>query len=490
MKTLTRILCSFILAGLFQPGISTASTELDCPVENQIIASFDNGSGWNMCWDSRQRENIVLSDVSYQPADAEPYAIFNTLRLSQLHVSYDDSNVTYNDVTQFGLGGGYVSTLDENDCPHGRLIDIAGRAGICEQISTGDDSYSTASETRQSQSLSIFSTSQVGSYSYLTTWKFFADGSVQPSVGAAGALQRSSNDPHSQFGRQLEGVEDKSWLSHTHNYYWQIDFDLGQHASDDQVSEIQFTTDSDGRRAKSVTRLATESARAIDPQKMTSWLISDGDAQDPQTPGFLIEPVNYGHKHVSTVTEPHTEYDFFVTKQNDCERFVSENAKYYPECDENILEFVNDEKLTEEDIVVWHRISFHHVPRNEDRHVMHSHWDGFVMEARNLNQKTPGHTGQASERTVAAKAAASAQSDDSFQSLGNPSSGCSAYVSRNDTVKTGTSNSKTAGTVAITLDFLLLLLAGFGGLVLRNAQLRHKAQVLFLKPGQVRKHGS
>ena len=122
--------------------------------------------------------------------------------------------------------------------------------------------------------------------------------------------------------------------------------------------------------------------------------------------------MNYGHKHVSTVTEPFTEFDFFVTRQKDCERFVSENAKYYPECHENILEFVNNESIENEDIVVWHRISFHHVPRNEDRHVMHSHWDGFVMEARNLHHQTPDYEGQASLQALAVRASAGLQADD------------------------------------------------------------------------------
>lgn len=453
MKLSMRIFNRIFLAITVYLFCGTANAALDCPVEHQINASFDNGASWSMCWDSRARENIVLSNVHYQPANAEPYRVFNSLRLSQLHVSYDDSNVNYNDVTQFGLGGGYVSTLIEADCPNGQLIDIAGRAGLCKAMSTGDDSYNTSSETRQSQSLSLHSTSQVGSYAYLMTWKFFADGSVQPSIGAAGALQRSSDDEHSHHGRKLEGVEDKSWLSHTHNYYWQIDFDLGEQANDDVVSEIQFITDAEGRRARSVTSLTSESARAINPQQMTSWLISDGDANSPQTPGYLIEPVNYGHRLVSTVTEPYTDFDFFVTRQNDCERFVSENAKYYPDCDENILDFVNDESLVDEDIVVWHRISFHHVPRNEDRHVMHSHWDGFVMEARNLQRQTPGHSGQPSLQALAAIEAAELLDDEDTASAIKSTSGCSVSLSKNTHTP---------------IDFLLLLLASLLGLALRR----------------------
>lgn len=401
---MSRAYAQFALSMLLLALVLTTqpvSAALSCPVENQIEANFDNGAAWQMCWDSRVRENIVLSDVYYQPANAEPYSVFSSLRLSQLHVTYDDSNVTYNDVTQFGLGAGFISTLTEQDCPGGKLTNIGGRAGMCTLLSTGNDSYTTANETRKSQSLSVFSVSQVGSYAYLITWKFFADGSIEPSVGAAGALQRSSDDENSAFGRKLEGVPEKSWLSHTHNYYWQLDFDLGTSATDDIVSEFNFITDADGRRQRQQQSFNIEAARAIEPANMRSWIINDKQASDT-APGYLIEPVNHGHTHKDTPTTEFNEFDFFVTKQSDCERFVSENAKFNPDCDENILQFVNNESLVDEDVVLWHRVSFHHVPRNEDRHTMHSHWDGFVMQARNLNARTPGFYGTAEDTTLSA----------------------------------------------------------------------------------------
>jgi len=428
-----KIIGTVLIAGCWLLG-NSASANLSCPTENQINVQFDNGAAWQMCWDSRIRENIVLSEVHYQPVNTEPYSVFNSLRLSQLHVTYDDSNVTYNDVTQFGLGAGYISTLTEADCPGGTLANIGGRAGMCTLLSTGDDTYTTANETRKSQSLSVFSVSQVGAYAYLITWKFFADGSVEPSVGAAGALQRSSDDEASPFGRKLEGVPEKSWLSHTHNYYWQLDFDLGTEATDDIVSELNFITDTDGRRSRQRQTFTIEAARAIEPANMRAWIINDLAATDT-APGYLIEPVNHGHTHVNTPVNEFTEYDFFVTKQKDCERFVSENAKFNPDCDENILQFVDNESIENEDVVLWHRVSFHHVPRNEDRHVMHSHWDGFVMEARNLNQQTPGHSGAIAEATTTALAAveetsalAVSSSDSSF--------GCSLSPKSNPIQKT------------------------------------------------------
>lgn len=383
-----------VLAIYFMLSAPLMAADLTCPADHQISVDFDNGAGWDLCWQSKQRENIVLSEIHFSSPGQSPGQVISTLRLSQLHVAYDDSNITYNDVTQFGLGAGFVISLDDADCPGGELIDIDGRPGLCKLMLRGDDAYRTANETRLAENLTLFSISQVGSYTYLVTWKFFDDGSIAPSIGAAGALQRSSDMPQSPYGRELEGVPDKSWLSHTHNYYWRIDFDIGENATDDVVSEVSFPPDSEGRRARKVVPLLQESARKIDTDNMLAWSITSGNGDIDQAPGYLIEPLHHGHKLVRSVMEPYTDYDFFVTRQSDCERFVSENAKFNPDCGENILQFVNDESLVDQDIVVWHRISFHHVPRNEDRQHMHSHWDGFVMQARNLSLATPGHSGR------------------------------------------------------------------------------------------------
>lgn len=386
---------ALLIAGI-PTGVHASTGEaasLDCPDEYRITVDFENGAGWDFCWQSKQRENIVLSDIHFKSPDGLYTRVISSLRLAQLHVTYDDSVVTYNDVTQFGLGGGYIADLAASECADGELLNINNKQGMCKLVTQGDDAFRSTTESRLTQTLTLFSISQVGAYSYIVTWKFHDNGSIEPSVGAAGALQRSSSDAGSPFGRQLEGADGKSWLSHTHNYYWRIDFDLGANSMDDVVSEVSYRNDVSGRRVRSVERFTTETARRISPENMLSWLISDGPAQSTTAKAYAMEPLHYGHRLVRSEVESHTEFDFFVTRQSDCERFVSENQKFNPQCGDSILDFINTESLIDQDIVVWHRVSFHHIPRNEDRNRMHSHWDGFMMQARNLSSSTPGHNG-------------------------------------------------------------------------------------------------
>ncbi len=398
LKAQTSITVKWLVGFLFcalslMSAPNAFSATLSCDSEHQITHDFSDGSGWEMCWTSTRQENIVLSEIHYRSSNQKLTKVVSSIRLAQLHVTYDDSRVTYNDVTQFGLGGGYVSTLLNSDCPNGDLIDISERAGLCKQTNTDHAAFHSGDETDIKEVLTLFSVSQVGSYSYLVTWKFYDDGSIEPSIGAAGALQRSSDHEHENYGRELEGNPDKVWLSHTHNYYWRIDFDIGEDALDDVVTEVSYPLDELGRRPKKEERLLNEIARKINPEKLTSWYVTNDSDDVMEAPGYLIEPLRYGHKLVRQNHEPFTDFDFFVTRQNDCERFISENTKFNPECGDDILEYTNNESLLNQDIVVWHRISFHHVPRNEDKRHMHSHWDGFLMQARNLSPSTPKHSG-------------------------------------------------------------------------------------------------
>jgi len=230
---LPALLPSLLLGLLWVVGClypeSGESATLACADEYRITVDFENGAGWDLCWESKQRENIVLSDIHFKSADSQfndrsrdqgvsqagnGYSrVISSLRLAQLHVTYDDGLVTYNDVTQFGLGGGRIAILDEPECPAGELININDHPRMCKQITRGDDAFRTTTDSRSGEALTLFSVSHVGAYSYLVTFKLYDDGSIEPSVGAAGALQRSSDDQGSPYGRELEDAPGKSWLS-------------------------------------------------------------------------------------------------------------------------------------------------------------------------------------------------------------------------------------------------------------------------------------
>jgi len=382
---LNRFLCLALLGVLsLAPGHLLGSP--NCAADSRITHDFANGAQWDFCWESRIRENLVLSDIHYTPPEQEQFKVMGSARLSQLHVAYDDSDVTYNDVTQFGLGGNFLITLSQADCPAGQLLNVQARPALCLWQSQTDNGSSTPTRTTDAQSLNLFSVSQIGAYAYISSWTFNDDGSFEPAVGATGALQRSSANTELPFGRVLQGDPDTLWLSHTHNYYWRLDFDLGDSATDDLVSELRYVVDAQGRRSLTSDRFNTEQARQIDPAAQQVWRILDNDKTGAA--GYQIEPVRNGHRFERKEIEPETEYDFFVTVGNDCERFASQNARFNPDCLNHVLQFVDNQSVVNEDIVVWNRVAFHHVPRSEDQRHMHTHWDGFLIKPVNIHNRS------------------------------------------------------------------------------------------------------
>ncbi len=392
LKQLTLLL--FLLLCL---TLTPASAQIECESGELITQAFDNGAQWDICWESRIRENLVLSDIYYTPPEGQASLVLSEARLSQLHVAYDDSDVTYNDITQYGLGGGYLVDLTAADCPIGELLISQTRPSACKWLATGEDNFRMRNRASSAHSLNIFSVSQVGSYAYIISWLFYDDGAIEPQIGASGALQRSSASLTLPFGRVLQGDPDTLWLSHTHNYYWYLDFDLGEDATDDIVAQSRYEFDQNGIRHQQSELFTKEAALQVDPDTATAWHILDNPAPGEsvhKSRGYIIEPTRYGHRLVREETEPYTEFDFFITVAKDCERFASQNARFNPDCKNHVLQYVDDESLIDQDLAVWHRVSFHHVPRSEDQRHMHSHWDGFLIEPSNIHQSSPGLIGQ------------------------------------------------------------------------------------------------
>lgn len=385
------------LTSVRAPAQSEAFGNANCQSGQSVSVDFDNGAGWRLCVDNRARENLVLTQVRYKNSDGVDFPILASAGISQLHVAYDDSNVTYNDVTQYGLGATFMLELTEADCPNGVLLNHGNQLATCVTEQAKGSAHRTQNRRLERESLNVFSVSQVGAYTYVLDWTLHDDGTLEPAVGATGALQRSSSVTEQPFGRTLSEDADTQWLSHTHNYYWRLDFDLGDSATDDVATETSTSLTSAGQRVTQTTTFNTEQARRIDPASFQTWHVFEHVEANVSTSdnnaaprGYHIAPQRHGHRMTRKEVEPYTDYDFFVTVASDCERFASDNALFYPECTNHVLDFANDESLVNQDIVLWHRVAFHHVPRNEDQRHMHAHWDSFEMTPVNISGYSPG----------------------------------------------------------------------------------------------------
>nr|CAA6829667.1 MAG: Monoamine oxidase [uncultured Thiotrichaceae bacterium] len=358
-----------------------------CADQYYIDTTMPNQARWDMCWEHRAREGIVLHKIHYTPKGGERRMVLNEAAIAQIHVPYDDNGTRYHDVSDYGLGSRYMSALSPAECPDGNLLRFGSKQVICQQLENRDDAYSTSNDRLQGNALSLFSVSKIGAYNYIPTWRFFDDGAIEPAVGATGALQRYGNISKDDHGWLVSA--NKVGIAHLHNFFWKLDFDLAGSSRDDYVEELNFTQ-SGGRTTREMKRYTQETASDINPQTMRRWRIVDGNVTNNKG-----KPISYevrlhqsNHRDSGPDTEPFTKHDLYVTRYNRCELFASHNPGNGG-CANNLAAFVNSENIAQQDIVIWPSTTFYHMPRAEDAPHMDAHWSSISITPRDWHDKNP-----------------------------------------------------------------------------------------------------
>lgn len=381
--TVTAVLALLAVLTVVLPALPPAADAADptsCSGVFRIDQSLQNGGRWQMCWELRGLEGVVLHDVTYTPPGAAPVEVLAEASVAQIHVPYDDGQYRFHDVSDYGLGN-YVNDLQPGDCPEGSLLTLGTVHVLCQQVTGSGYRFKSYAEQAQGTTLSLFSVSHIGAYNYVVAWSFDDDGTIRPEIGATGQLQRFGGTRGTGWYVGARGFA----VAHMHNYYWRLDFDING-ADDDRVEELAASASS-GRQSFTNTRTAfpSEVARRVRPGAFRSWRVLDGTTRNaaehpisyelrPETDSIFRGP-NY---------EPFTQNEFYVTADEDCERFASHNPNLGGTCGSNLAEFVNGETLVGADLVVWYGTSFRHLPRQEDVGHMGNHWSGFSIQPRDL----------------------------------------------------------------------------------------------------------
>lgn len=375
-------LCTLVLG----MSMGTAQAAQHCADSYSIDQTLASGARWDMCWTHDNNHGIRYHHIYYTPKNGTRRMVLMDAAVAQIHVPYDDNGARYHDVSDYGLGGGYLRDLTSAECPGGTLRQYGTKNAVCTQVQQKGAAYRIGSNTAQANVLKVFSVAKVGAYVYIPQWLFYDDGRMEPSMLATGALQRFTSTAAN--GWLLSGG--RIGLSHMHNYFWRLDFDLNGTANNDIAKEINYTT-SGGKRTRSMTTFNAEAARSLSPSKQRSWLISDGSQRNAKNHliGYEIRLSEAGHREIGPSYEAYTHNDFFVTRANDCEQIASHNSRINSGCSDGLDKFVNGQSLSGQDLVAWVGISFYHMPRSEDFPKMDMHSNHFEIIPRDWHAKSP-----------------------------------------------------------------------------------------------------
>lgn len=341
-----------------------------------------------MCWEARNEEGIVLSDVRYQAPGQAQRRVLGEISLSQIQRNYDDGTASEYLVTGIGLGGDNFISITNSECSGGQLHYYSGKPVLCQSQKDAGMIYKYGSNVaRTGQSLSLISASQLGSYNYTQEWVFHENGTIEPKIGLSGNLNRYSYDPNFAWPVAQDG---NGGIGFVDNYFWRMDFDLGSSHSNDIIEQITSTLSVDRTtRSKAIETISSEAARSFSPEVKRFWRVRDASETNGVSPiSYELVLLNYDHQSTGANGEDWLSSDVFFTQYNACERFAVDNDTSTG-CAWHVKAFNNSQNLNSSDVVVWNRLSYHHLPRDEDDNVISMRWNGFKLLPRDWHATNP-----------------------------------------------------------------------------------------------------
>jgi len=374
---------------------------------------FGSGSRWEFALHRYQCEGLVISSAFYTPAGGSRRQVLATGRIAQIHVPYLTGSLHYFDITYDTDGMGdtnpddnsAVVALYPSECSGGSLFD--GNR-VCVRSEISGYAWRTMASYRADESVEAFMSTQMGAYNYINKWEFHGDGSIHVRLGLTGNLQEVQNASEVlDFGRRLNPESEsvpRVGLSHWHNVYYRLDFDIDG-SNNDRVDRISFsgtTTDPWGDSCEAglcgknkFSPIYTESAQTWSPTAAHSWFVYDKSSvnADGRRIGYELSP-SRSALHRGTTAAPWSGSEVWVTRWKNCEVFAVQNQSpsLSPGCAgaaTSVDKMTNDESVDGQDLVLWYRNSFLHIPRDEDESPMPIEWMGFELKPRSFHHQNP-----------------------------------------------------------------------------------------------------
>jgi primary-amine oxidase len=387
-----------------------AAAPAACVSSATVKETLPNGTTWQMCWHMDARAGLVLDKVYFSAKrSATPIQVLQSLRLGQLNVPYDSGETEFNDLTDYGFGAENLQTLTGDDCkggsarkgsdggPEGTRRNVlcvsAEQSGLAYRLKD-EESNTPKVYSKQGFDLVLRSISKVGWYEYVSEYRFGDSGQISARLGATGDLSPVDYVKANDGWPIGKGAKDYAAM-HYHNAFWRVDFNIAG-AGKEKVE--QYDTKVNGRGsmgAKLITSKTTVAKEGSFTKANRRWwrLVS---STSKNTDGHLRSYQLVTGANDVYEAHPETTPDVTFTQYHACEKFATGNAD--PQCrtKKTILDFAKD-KETMTNPIMWVRVGFHHVPRDEDQSPMPLHWQGFDLMPRDFTAINPaapdGRTG-------------------------------------------------------------------------------------------------
>lgn len=203
-----------------------------------------------------------------------------------------------------------------------------------------------------------------GNYQYVHRWEFRADGAIHAQVGLGGAL----HPPAPGKG-------------HIHNFYFRLDFDIVT-ADNNLVQRLEHQ--GWGLNQDQWADIKIEQKDFVAPNVFTRWrVINKTPKANGMFRGYEIIPASDGAPDGT-----YSKADLWVVRYKSGAETGADVA-----CNDAALEnnYVSNESVDGEDVVVWYCLRHHHRPRElgEEKKVLPYSFIGLHIEPRDFLDNTP-----------------------------------------------------------------------------------------------------
>jgi primary-amine oxidase len=371
------------------------------------------------------REGLVLHDVAYDD-DGELRSLFHRISVAEMTVPYgDDAFLQYRknafDIGEYGVGI-LANSLERGcDClgeiyyfdasyinAFGELMPIPNAVCMHEEddgiLWKHYDFRTDKTEVRRSRKLVVSFIATVGNYEYGFYWLFRQDASIECEIKATGVVQTGAlpDGETTKFGTML--APNLYAVNHQHH------FCVRMHAAIDgegnQVTEVDTVADPTGPSnqfgnafyAKRTTfERESEAQRNVDLSTARYWIIQSSRRKNGMgyPTGYKIEPGESAPPYAQPGSSLHQRagylwHHLWVTRFDESERYPAGDYPNQNPGGDGLPRWVEqDRPIRDEDIVVWHVLGHHHMPRAEDWPVMPVAKLGFKLKPVNFFDRNP-----------------------------------------------------------------------------------------------------
>ncbi len=377
--------------GPLLPGQAVAAQELNCAPAQQFDVTFEAGSRWRGCLELADQEGLQLVDARLTLPGGSEHRVVDRLGLAQIEVVFHDDRSREGLLSAAGLASGAL-TLRAEDCAGGSLMAQnapgGAQANACHRVQWRGPMLQYYGSERQGEWLELWSASQLAGRTWVVRFRLHDDGVIEPALGSGGLLTETGSD--STAGWPIDAVGTIGVAS-TVSSWWRIDLDLGTSGADDTVEELELEPNLDRELyTRQLDAWTSEAFATVDLERKRSWRLLDGgqDNSEGHARSYHLEPLAVGHRFVGLAAEPWTEAAFWATVETSCERLAFGNSTVGG-CGASLPDYIDAGDLENGDPVLWYKLSWHHLPRDESAYREPIDWYGYTLLPRDWTYENP-----------------------------------------------------------------------------------------------------